>query len=258
MSALVIDDPCIMFALGREAGPFRREFRPHLRFPGAPCWAKFCGPSWLPVLVMQTGDGLDQAQAAVDWALSEPRLDNLPYRPKLILFAGFGGALSDTLRVGDLVLADSVTDDECTTFATTWPGELPAGEWRPPLKRGRILTSTRLIGDPAEKKQLGAKHQAVAVDMESVVLAKHCARREIPFGVLRAISDDCDAAVSPGLFTVLSGGSVSIPKTLWALTRSPKLLPEMIRLAKHTRLAADNLAKGLGELLTLTLPWADQ
>ena len=26
---LAFDDPCVLFALGRESAPFRREFRPH-------------------------------------------------------------------------------------------------------------------------------------------------------------------------------------------------------------------------------------
>jgi hypothetical protein len=57
MSDLVFEDPCVVFALGREAGPFLKEFRPHQRFPGAPCWASFTGPAWLTVLVLQTGMG---------------------------------------------------------------------------------------------------------------------------------------------------------------------------------------------------------
>ena len=42
---VVFDDPCVVFALGREAKAFRREFRAQQRFAGAPCWARFCGPA---------------------------------------------------------------------------------------------------------------------------------------------------------------------------------------------------------------------
>jgi hypothetical protein len=77
----------------------------------------------------------------------------------------------------------------------------------------------------------------------------------VPFGCVRAVSDDLHTALSPRLATLLSGGRVSPLRCLLALAGSPGLAAEMWRLAKQTRLAADNLAKALGELLTLTLPW---
>ena len=57
MTDLLVEDPCVVFALPRESMTFRREFRPQQRFPGAPCWAKFCGPAWLTVLVLHAGMG---------------------------------------------------------------------------------------------------------------------------------------------------------------------------------------------------------
>ena len=42
---------------------------------------------------------------------------------------------------------------------------------------------------------------------------------------------------------------------LAATARSPRLVPQMWRLARQTCCAAGQLALGLGELLTLTLPW---
>src|SRR6516162_9664899 len=105
---LAFDDPCILFALRREANPFLREFRPQLRFPGAPCWARFCGPAWLTVLVLETGVGTGRARAALDWLLARPALANVVYRPRLVLSAGFCGALDEQLRVGDVLLATEV------------------------------------------------------------------------------------------------------------------------------------------------------
>ena len=57
MTELAFDDPCVVFALGRESAAFRREFRPHQRFPGSSCRARFCGPPWLTVLILETGVG---------------------------------------------------------------------------------------------------------------------------------------------------------------------------------------------------------
>jgi nucleoside phosphorylase len=252
---ITISDPCILFALGREAHFFFREFRPHQRFSGAPCWARFCGPSWLSVFVLRTGIGAARVRKAIDWLASEPKLDNVPYSPRMILSAGYSGALRDDLKVGDMILATEVVDASGGCWATTWPEELPSGEWRPPLIRGRVVTTPQLLGDPARKAELGAKHEALAADMEAAVAARYCHRAGIPFGCLRVISDEMRTPLSPDLVSLVSSGWISPVRVLGALARSPRLLGQFWRLARATRYASVQLSRALGELLTLTLPW---
>src|SRR4029453_5130461 len=105
VTELRFDDPCLIFALGRESKFFRREFKPNQAFPGAPCRARFCGPAWLPVLVVETGVGREATCRALDWLAGPPALDKVAYRPKLVLSAGFCGGLAPSLKVGDVVLA---------------------------------------------------------------------------------------------------------------------------------------------------------
>jgi adenosylhomocysteine nucleosidase len=251
---LVFDDPCILFALRREAQPFLREFRPQQRFSGAPCWARFCGPPWLCVLTLQMGIGQERAESALTWILGRPILENVPYKPKLVLSAGFSGALTEDRRIGDVVLATEVADLAGNAWPVTWPGELPGGEWRPALHRGRILSTTRLIGDPEEKRELGKRYGAVAVDMETATIARRCLAHHIPFGCVRAISDDIRTALSPRLTSLLSRRRISPLRLTSSLIRSPRMVAELWRLYGHTRYAAKQLAVALGELLTLTLP----
>ncbi len=254
MSDIQFNDPCVLFALGREAAPFLREFRPQQRFAGAPCWAKFCGPSWLTVLVVQTGVGAKAAEAAMNWLLSSPRLGDVPYRPSLVLSAGFAGALTDSSQIGDIFLASDVCDEAGTVWPTTWPGELPAGEWRPPIRRGRLLTVSGIVADPSDKQKLGEKHQAVVVDMESAVVARLCARQQIPFGCVRTISDRIDTAMSKEVAELIWEGRISPLQLMKTVICSPRTVGEMWQLARHTRYAAGQMATALGELLTLTLP----
>jgi len=255
VSDIAITDPCILFALRREALSFQREFRPHTRFTEAPCRAWFCGPSWLTVLVVETGIGCTAAERVLSWLLNEPLFGNVPYRPKLVLSAGFSGALRPEWRVGDLVLATEAADTEGNNWKATWPGELPAGDWQPPLHRGRLLTTPLLIGDPEPKRELGQRHDAVAVDMETAAIARLCTEREVPFGCLRAISDELATPLSTQLVEVLNAGRVTPWRVIAALVRRPRLLAEFWRLAGETRYAAKQLGLGLGELLTISLPW---
>ncbi len=173
MSDLAFDDPCIAFALRREAQPFLEEFHPNQRFPGAPCRARFCGPAWLPVLVLETGVGQRRAEDALNWVLGQPVMGNVPYRPKIVLSSGFSGALCEERKVGDVILATEVADLEGNRWPASWPGELPPGEWRPPLHRGRIVAAPGLAA-PEDKRMLGKQHEALAVVMESGAIARAC------------------------------------------------------------------------------------
>jgi adenosylhomocysteine nucleosidase len=258
VTELAFDDPCLVFALGRESAAFRREFRPHQRFPGSPCRARFCGPPWLTVLVLETGVGVAPTDKALQWLVEQPKLGDVPYRPRVILSAGFAGALQPEYKVGDIVLATEVVDAEGSSWTTTWPGELPAGEWRPPLHRAPVLTLDRIVTGVEEKQLLGQRHQAAAVEMEATVVARWCKRHDIPFGCVRAISDDVHTPLSPQLAGLLVGGQVSLLRVLTSLATSPRLASEMWRLARQTQLAAEQLGKALGEVLTLTLPWGGE
>jgi nucleoside phosphorylase len=255
MHDVAITDPCVVFALRRESMYFRQEFPPQQRFVGAVCHARFCGPSWLTVLLLETGVGMAAAEMAAKWLLGNPLFGNVPYRPKLVLSAGFSGGLQANLRVGDLVLATDVADAEGNLWPTTWPGNLPAGEWRPSLARGRVFTMPALVGDPAEKQRLGQQYDALAVDMETAALARACRKKDVPFGALRAISDDLRTRLSPDLVKVINLARTSPLRLAGAMLLSPRLVGELSRLVGHTRYAARQLALGLGEVLTLTLPW---
>jgi nucleoside phosphorylase len=255
MTQLAFHDPCLLFAFRRESRPFLKEFRPHQRFPGAPCWARFCGPSWLPVLVLETGIGPARMQHALTWLLSQPMLENVPYQPQLILSAGFSGALTAKLCVGDVLLATEVADEHGTVWPVPWPGEFPPGEWHAPLQRGRLVSLPRIVGGAAEKQALGQKSMALAVDMETATVARLCQERQIPFGCVRTISDDVHTSLSPQLISLLAQDRVSLLRALATLASSPRLISECWRLARQTRLAAQRLGQALDELLTITLPW---
>jgi adenosylhomocysteine nucleosidase len=250
---LHLDDPCVLFAMRREARAFYRPFRPQQTFPGAPCRARFCGPEWLTVLVLETGIGPEAIAKILGWLLTEPRFGNLAYRPRLVITAGFAGAAQPGFRVGDVILASEVADLAGSRWPVTWPSAPLTGEWRPPIHRGALLGVPRIVATPEEKRTLGRQYGVAAFDMESMFVAQECRRRDVPFGCLRAISDDADSSLSPALASLLADGRVSLLRLLLGLARKPSLVGEMARLAKHTRSAGECLAAALGELLTLTM-----
>jgi len=224
-----------MFAMRRESAPFLRTFRPHRSFAGAPCWARFCSSSGSNVLVTETGIGQANVARALDWLLAKPKFDGVEYRPRSIVFAGFAGALRENLHIGDVVSAGEVIDARGESTRTTW---LPATS-------ARLLTMDRMIASPEEKRRLGAQYGADIVDMESAVFAARCAQAGIPFGCVRAISDEMATPLSPKLVSLLSGGRVSPWRLVTALARRPSMVRELLRLGRDTRRAAEQLGQSL-------------
>lgn len=186
----------VLFALEREAAPFRRTARGlhHVR-------------------VRVAGVGRRRARLLAEAVLQESPA------PRLVIAAGFCGALVPGLRVGDVVTSP------------------------------RIFTVDHLASDPAEKRRLGEEHDADAVDMESAGVAEVCAERGVPFFAVRAVSDTVDTALSPALVKLLAGGRVSPLKAAAALVRQPSLLGEFRRLARDTKHAARKLAEALMRIL---------
>jgi adenosylhomocysteine nucleosidase len=160
--------------------------------------------------------------------------------------AGFSGALTPGQSAGTLILATRILDEHGSDWPASWPGDRPTA-----IQRGRILTADRLVTEPADKAELGARYQAIAVDMESAAAARLCCERGVPFGCLRAISDTVDTRLSLELVDLLKAGRPSILAVLAALCRKPLLAGELWTLAQNTRIAAKNLAAALGELVTM-------
>jgi hypothetical protein len=176
----------------------------------------------------------------------------------VVLSAGFAGALRKPYLVGDILLATEVADTEGNVWPATWPAELPGGPWEPPLRRGRLLTVAHMVSEPQVKRELGERYGAAAVDMETAAVARACSRAGVPFGCVRAISDDVDTRLSPRLAALLAGGRVSVLRLLGQVVRAPWLVRELWQLARQTRFAARQLGQALGELLTLTLSWGKE
>src|SRR5262245_48068489 len=195
--------PCVLFALSREARPFCRTFavrRPVL----APCPAWLCGTA-PGVLVLETGVGAERARRALAWLAEE----HLRGRPVAVVAAGFAGGLRPQRRVGGVVSAREVGDEQ----GRAWPTGLFAGA------DARVLTVGRLVGEPAEKRRLGQAFDADVADMESAALAEDCARRGLPFGCVRAVSDDVDTTLSPRLLGLVEGAGVSATAVLTGVLR---------------------------------------
>lgn len=143
-----------------------------------------------------------------------------------LLFTGVAGALNDTLRVGDVLYATKLAQHDLDITIFGHPhGFVPEGavfvETSSELNAiaakvakandiklgsGVIATGDQFIADNAKKEWIRSTFNADAAEMEGASVAVVCDALNIPFFVLRAISDaaDMDAGFSFDEFLVSS------------------------------------------------------
>ncbi len=142
------------------------------------------------------------------------------FSPQALINSGVAGALSDKLRVGDVVISeDAVQHDYDTTafgdpkglicFATEQRVDMPADKELceklmsacktlddTTVLKGRIATGDQFISDTEKRLSLGKEFSALACEMEGGAVGQVCYRNNVPFAILRCISDDLTNSTS--------------------------------------------------------------
>lgn len=107
---------------------------------------------------------------------------------------------------------------------------------------GAVYGSTYLVPTPAEKKKLHADTGCSIVDMESHVVAQVATKHNLPFAVLRGVSDSVNDGFPDAALKGLSpDGSTNMNAVYKSLLRNPFQIPALLRLFKHTGIALKQL-----------------
>ena len=134
----------------------------------------------------------------------------------MLLFSGVAGAISDDLKIGDLIIADGLCQHDLDITAFGHPhGYVPEGEVCIPtdanlreiakkvaeekgitLKEGIIATGDQFVADLQRKEWIEETFKADALEMEGASVAVVCNALKVPYFILRAISDSADMDAS--------------------------------------------------------------
>jgi len=134
----------------------------------------------------------------------------------LLLFSGVAGAISDELKIGDLIIADGLCQHDLDITAFGHPfGYVPEGKICIPtdvrlrniakevakrkgltLTEGLIATGDQFVANIERKDWIATTFKADALEMEGASVAVVCNALNIPFFILRAISDSADMDAS--------------------------------------------------------------
>lgn len=82
---------------------------------------------------------------------------------------------------------------------------------------------------PEEKAALHARTGAVAIDMESQIAGRIAAERELPYLILRVVSDRADQALPPAFANAMRpDGGTDLAALLGSILARPAQLPRVI------------------------------
>lgn len=157
------------------------------------------------------------------------------YRPDIMISCGLAGALQPHLAVGDLIVQSTRAD----LVAMAETALKDAGV---PFHVGSLVTVSKPVLLPADRRALAERTKAIAVDMESQTIARFCQERSIPCLALKGVSDDIDDDLTP----ILGGFDiVHIPRIALRVVTRPGTWRLAARLARSSYRAATHLGKGL-------------
>lgn len=189
--------------------------------------------------LVRTGVGSERAGS-----VARRMFSNRPWA--LAVSTGFACALTPA-GIGDLLVATETVD---STGAAAAP--LSAGVSDPERDRlvavalqaagahaGRFLSVDRIVCRASEKREFHRSSGAIGLDMESAALAREARTAQVPFAIVRTVSDliDEDLPLDFNLFLRPTGWLAGLA----SLAAAPVRLAGLGRLRRQSRLAAENL-----------------
>jgi adenosylhomocysteine nucleosidase len=230
----------IVCALHREMAPLLDRCEKVRKYTGGSFVFRGGRYDEIRIAVVESGIGFAKARRATQALLDA-------HTPPWVLAAGYSGALRPEMKVGDIVVADSIVDRHGQELSVDlrMPTEGVKG-----LHRGRFVTSDEMIRTVREKQELAERHAAIAVDMESLAVAQICRDRAVPFMAVRVISDDLSGDLPPEVLSVFGPtGTVRVGAIVGSLWKRPSSVKDLWRLREQANVAAERLATFLDGVL---------
>ena len=152
---------------------------------------------------------------------------------------GIAGALKPGLKAGDIILSTEVIDEDRRWLSSdSLRGRLAELVREIGASEGPVLGARMVLATKADKRRAWHETGALAVDLESVVVARAAAALGIPFIVLRAIADPATRELPPAALVPLGrDGKPVFGHVLASVMRRPQQLPTLLGVAREARRA---------------------
>ena len=194
------------------------------------------------LILLRSGMGPKNAEEAVRALLKI-------VTPERIINFGLGGAVAPGLRVADLALATRLLVSDGGKFREQSGLTLPLVEGFAAVAAnkdclyGTFITAAETMPKAALHRALPAGTETPILEMETAAIARVADEHKIPLLAIRAVSDDCNEELG---FTVAEFCDANLRirplKVLLTILKRPWIVPQLFRLARNSRQAAEALA----------------
>ncbi|MBC7961821.1 MAG: phosphorylase [Steroidobacteraceae bacterium] len=212
-----------------------------------------CSIAGHQILLVESGMGFKNAAGAAEMVIRDRA-------PDLLISAGFCGGIAAELRVGDVVVAKKMVIVSETGIEDL-PTAIPAAGLNFVVRQsacgarvfGGTFAGTAVITSKAKLVgMLSNGCPCPVVEMESAAIALVAAENGIPLIAIRSVSDPVDEELGFSLDEFCDNSLRIRPgRVLLTILRKPRIIPQLVRLAGNSRIAAKSLTAALEKLLPL-------
>lgn len=164
-------------------------------------------------------------------------------RTDCLVSFGIAGGLAPGLRAGTVIVSgDVVSERQSWSVDAQYRDRLSEFARDIGAIEGPVFGATSLLATQSEKQRAWTSTGALAVDLESEIVARAAAALGIPFLVLRTVADTARRDLPPAsLIPLATNGTPNCSRVFAAVLRRPFQLAAIIGLAHETGLALSAL-----------------
>ncbi len=227
----------IFAAFPQELKPVLKNLTPKKRIVNSPFVLFFSTYSSFEILLVETGAGIYNGEEAFNYVVKE-------HNPDFVLSIGFGGALYEGAKIGDLIWASKVfLFPSFSSLNLLYPEDtFNRLNDKSIIQKGCFITLKKWMKKSEIEKILPQNIPFPVCEMETFPLAKLSLQKGLPFCAIRSITDTADEDIPFHPHEVTdSSGKYRFPKAIWLLLRKPKLIPKAVMLGRNSKIASYQL-----------------
>ncbi len=206
------------------------------------------------ILLVESGMGFDNAARAAEALIHDTC-------PDLLITTGFCGGIAPELQAGDVVVAKTIiianesgSDEipvQLSNVGPTFVARQATEGHR--VVEGAFVSTTTITSKKYLAEMLSDRYRNAVVEMESGAIAVVAAKNNIPLLAIRAVSDSAAEELKFSLdeFCTPDMRRIHPGKVLLTILRKPRITPQLMRLSRSSRKAAESLSVTLSRLFPL-------
>ena len=143
-----------------------------------------------------------------------------------IISFGMAGGIDPTLKLGEVIIGKRLTGTFHAKCDERWIAALR--RQLPKARMGAIHCDGKLMSDVRDKTQMAWASAALCADMESHIAAEIATHANVPFAILRCISDVAQLELPPAVDVAMGpDGSVAVGAIMRSLASEPGQIPAL-------------------------------